>query len=273
MNVSATNRQLETRPVAFNSVGVMDALFPLFGAVLDKAMLVAILGQIVVAPKLVSADCSAGNNMFGDVSQKSFGFNVWDNPCDDLAAALHHTEYAGFLGAYICGSAPNVVFATNVGFVNFNVARQIVVAVNLAHVLPDLVAHSPSSFVGDRQLALKLLSGDAMTGSSEQVDSVEPLLEGCTRACEGSSDHRANLMGAPLALIHRALAVLRKLAVFPALRAVQRVAIAHIHKVLKAGVIIWELLKKLQYTYLLVHLGFLLTWKLLYIYPVQESRG
>ena len=135
--------------------------------------------------------------------------------------------------------------SADVGFVRFNDARKPVVAVHLAHVLADFVAHAKRSRIRDPELALQFLGRDAMPGSREEVHGIEPLLQRRMRAMKDGPDHGENLKPAPRALIGRMATDAVKLARLAALRALDLVAVPKPHEVVQAAIVIRELGHKL----------------------------
>jgi len=115
------------------------------------------------------------------------------------------------------------------------------------------MTHAPRRLVRHGKLALQFLRRDAMPGRGEQIHGVEPLHQWRSGTLKGCTRHWADVITAPLALVKRAVFTLVKLAVFPAAGAVYWVAMAGIHQAFKASVVIWEHLKKLQYTHRLSH--------------------
>ena len=78
----------------------------------------------------------------------------------------------------------------------------------------------------------------------EQVERVEPLRKRRMRPLEGRPLHGANLVAAPLAAIDGALTDAMKLGADATAWAVQRLAVADLHKMIQAGIVVRELLEE-----------------------------
>ena len=94
-----------------------------------------------------------------------------------------------------------------------------------------------------------------MTGSSEQVNGVEPGLQRRATILERRSDSRMQMIAAPLAGISSFSLYAIPLRFALALRADMALAETNVKKVIQAGLIIRELLKELFYR----HTGFLVS--------------
>ena len=73
------------------------------------------------------------------------------------------------------------------------------IAVHIAHVFPDFMAHAPRGFVGHAKLALDLFRGNALPCGAEQKHGVEPVAQRSASALKWSFGHRGNLIAAILA--------------------------------------------------------------------------
>ena len=74
-----------------------------------------------------------------------------------------------------------------------------IIAVHIAHVFADFMAHAPRRFVGHAKLALDLFRRNAVTGGREQEHDVEPIAQRRAGALKWSVSHRGNLIAAILA--------------------------------------------------------------------------
>jgi trehalose-6-phosphatase len=75
------------------------------------------------------------------------------------------------------------------------------IAINLAHELPDLVAHAEGALVGHAKLALQFHGRHAVPRDAEQVHGEEPVLQRRARLLERRPDARIQVVAAVLALV------------------------------------------------------------------------
>ena len=244
VNMSAPDRSLDLRPEPFDGIGMMDTVYPLIRGMVDGAMVVTKPRNLGVGRKLVSADGRAALDVLKDVPLKGLALHVRNDARHDIAAALDHAEHDG-LSRRTAPALPALASPADVRFVGFHMPVQRGIAVRLGHVLADLMAHAPGRLVGHAKLSLKLLGRNTVAGSREQIKRVEPLRKRRVRPLKGRALHGADLVAAPLTAIDGALAQAVKLAVDPATRAVQRLAVANLHKVIQAAIVVWEPLEKL----------------------------
>ena len=94
-----------------------------------------------------------------------------------------------------------------------------------------------------------------MTGSSEQVNGVEPRLQRRAAILERSADSRMQMIAAPLAGISTFGLYPIPLGLALALRADMALTEAHVKKVIQAGLVVRELLEELFHR----HTGFLVS--------------
>lgn len=74
-------------------------------------------------------------------------------------------------------------------------------AVNVRHMLANKARHTPSRLVSDPKLALQFLGAHAVPRGGEQVDCVEPELQGRAGLLERRPYSRVQVVTAPLARI------------------------------------------------------------------------
>ena len=67
VNMGATNGPLQLRPEPLGTVDVGFAALPFIGAVVNRAVPVAVSGQGAVGTKLIGADRAAGFDLFKDM--------------------------------------------------------------------------------------------------------------------------------------------------------------------------------------------------------------
>ena len=252
MDMRSQDRPFEDGPEAFQAVHMHVATRPFLNVMVDRLVTVSEIGKRLVALQAVRADPRTLGDVPVDFGENVLGFPTRDDLGVDLAASLKDAKDHGLARAATI-LAP-ALLAADERLVGLDVARQRRLAVHQSHVLPDLVPHAERRGVGDAQLALQFLRRDAMSRRGEQVHGVKPLLQRHMRAVEGCSHHRVNVVATPSALIGRLLADAVVFPAFAALRAIKRVAVAHFHQVVKAGVVIREPLKKLENRGCLGHL-------------------
>ena len=56
VNMGAANAQLEARPIPFDRIGMVNAVNPLVGAVVDRAVFVAEVGDLAVGTEFVATE-------------------------------------------------------------------------------------------------------------------------------------------------------------------------------------------------------------------------
>ena len=191
----ALDRPLEQRPETLDALHMMLATHPFIGRMIDGTVLVAAPCQRGVGLQFIGAD----SRILFDVSQNMrlhrCPANIGDYARHQVSAALHHTEH----GRLASGAAPTFAgaLAADHRLVDFNMGTATAnrrIAINLANVLADFVAHAPRRFVAYAQLALQFLGGHAMAGRREQVDRIKPLLQRRMRPIEERPRHRAEAM-------------------------------------------------------------------------------
>ena len=239
MDMRRADRPLEDRPIAFERIGVVNALAPLLGAMVDRAMLVARFGKLVVGRQFVRADGRALGDVFLNVRLKRIPLDVWHHAGHDVAATLQHPENDGLVFAHptaLAALAP----AANHGFIDFDMTSKHRIAVNVGHVLADFMAHAPRGLVGHADLPLDFLRRYAVPRRGEQENGIEPFLQGSPALLKRRSDLRRNLMRAVGALVNGAFFDAAVTAVATTGRAIERLAIAEAHNMLKACVVVWK---------------------------------
>ena len=245
--MSSPDRTLEDRPEAFEGVhmGIAPRVFLL--SVVNRLMVVPKPGKDAVGPPFVRADGRTGGDVLEDRRNEGLAAGIGDNLREQFAAPLKDTHDDSLVrpapgNAFLLSALSH---APNIGFVHFDMAGQGWIAVNAAHVFPDLVRHAKCGWVGHAQLPLQFLGRNAMPRCGEQIDRVVPFLKGCMRTVKHGPDHRENLEPAPRALIGLVTADAVKLPVLATLRATERWAVTKLHEVVQTSVVVWELFHKL----------------------------
>src|ERR1700728_547834 len=156
---------------------------------------------------------------------------------ENVAVALDDAEHDRLI------VVPGPILGAEKTFVNLDRlagAAKRKIAVHITHVFADQVAHPPSGFVGDAQLALNFFRSDAVPGPGEKEHHKEPASERRPRALEGRPGSRVDLIAAMLANERAASfdPVIGRL--FLALEAGQPFAEPNPHKVRKATIVVRE---------------------------------
>lgn len=249
--MGSKDRALEMAPEALQAIRVVDAVYPLLGGVRDDTVLVASVCEVPVGRPFVAADRRAGADFLDDDALKCSAPRVWHNAGHYIAIPLQHTEDDRLASSPATTLAR--VLAANISLINFDVSRQIVVAINFAHVLADFVTDAPRGLVGHAKLALQFLRRDAVSGRGEQVHGVEPLLQRRPGILKRRSGHRVNVVAAPRAGIGGKLRQPHETTFLAALRAFKCLAMARLHQMREAAIVIREALEKVLYGEVLSH--------------------
>ena len=232
VDMSAVNAALQLRPEAFNAVHMGRAFDVLASTVFNRAMVIALGIQRLVAVKLIGANIAASLYVFLNDRMQGIAAHVRHHFSHNLTAPFKHAKH----GSLAEGSAASRAFplAAYHRFVYFNMAGQSVVPIHGTHVLTNLVAHPPSALVSNADLPLQFLGRYSMSGRGEQVHGIEPFLQRRTGTMKGRANHRIDFFSTPRALISRVAADTMKLAVLAALRAIKLLAVSNAHKMIKA---------------------------------------
>ena len=170
---------LGVRPKPFDVVRMGAAGDVLFGGMDYRPVGIAQAGQAPVRGVFVGEHNGAvGVNVFLHHRDDGIGPVVGLDLDDGLPVALHHSNHGSladcappgveFLAFVFVG-----LFATDIGFVNLHVAKQLQ-AVFLGHEFPDLLEHPPSGFVGDAGLTLQLFCRYARPRRGHEEYGIEP---------------------------------------------------------------------------------------------------
>lgn len=246
MDVCSPDRPLEHRPKRLKGIHVNVAPSVFLGSVVNHVMVVPEFAKDAIGHPFIRANRGAERNLVQDRRNKRLAGSVWDNLCEQFTVALKDTHDDGL--AFGTASSETLLLTlaptTHVGFVNLDMVGQRRIAVDGAHIFPDLVRYTEGSRIGNAQLALQFLGRNAMARRGEQVHGVKPFLQRRMRPMKGGSDHGVNVMTAPRAGICGHLANAGEPPALAALRTVQAFAVTKLHQVVEAGVVIRELLHK-----------------------------
>ena len=239
----APNRPFEHRPKGFQGVHVNIPTRPFFLAVIDHSVVITEPGKNAVRHPFIGTNPRPLGDIIDDLRDQGTATSRRNDFGIKFTVPLKDAEHDGLPGSSTTPFAGP--FAANVGFIDLDVTRKRRIAINQPHVLPNLVGYPKGRRIGNAQLALNLFRRDTMARGGEQVHRIEPLLERHVRAMKGRSDHWVNVMTAPLALVGRFLADAMVLPALATLRTIKRVAVAKLHQVVQAGIVVREALEKI----------------------------
>ena len=205
VNVRAVDAALELRPKALDGVHGRAAFRAniLIARVVHGVMPIAHRAKPAIAEPFVGMDLTAARDGITDDRKQRATAPVGNDLGHDIAIAFEHPEYDMLVrkpAAFLAG-ANN---AAHEGFVDLDGAREAAdarIAVNIAHVFPDLMAHAPRRLVGHAELALHFLRRHAMPRRAEQEHHEKPIAKRSARPLERSSSRRKNLVTAPFASV------------------------------------------------------------------------
>lgn len=177
-----------------------------------------------------------------------------DNAGHQVSTTLNHSQHCCLfgIGSRLTGGDA-VLPATNESFVNFNVTAKIAVTVHKTHEFTNFMTDAPCGLVGHVELALEFLGRYAMPSGRKQVDRVEPELQGGAGLFKGSARARVDMMPTKFAAKGGTIGQAIIFGRLPTFHAITAAAIAQIHHVQKARVIVGEFLEKLFDTQFLSH--------------------
>lgn len=247
MDVSSFDGTFEMLPEVFQPVDVAVTANIFLKAVLNFFVGIASAAQRTVSAVFVSVAGRTLGYIFLNDRKQGLLLRVFNDPCHHFAVTLQHPEHDGLASGTTATLAG--VISAHIRFINFDIARKLILPVNHRHMLANLMADAPRGFVSHAKLALQFFARYAVTRGGEQIDRVEPQLERSAAVFERSANSRVNMMSAPLAgksaFSFDAIPFRGTLA----LGANIRLAKANFEQVLQAGLIVRELSKKLTNRY------------------------
>ncbi len=252
MHVGSTDRTFQDRPKTFDALNVMNAAYPFFASVVDRAVLVTEPRKLRIGFQFIRAHRRTFFHVRENVWLQCRTLNIFNDAGHHIALAFQHSKYNRLAGRAATTFATPALTADH-GFVGFDMARKRRIAVNEAEILPKFVAHAPRRFVIHAKLTLQFLRGNTVARRCEQIHGVEPLLQWRVRIVERRADHWVNVITAALARIGWHLRKFVEFTDQAATRARKVCAVAHLEQVLQAGVIIGKHLHKLLDRYRLGH--------------------
>ena len=200
MDMRPADPALQLRPEAFHAVdGATSCRDILPKRMVDLFMVETVHSKSEIGRQFVGVDDGVWHHVLLDDRDHRADTAVRDNLGYNVATALNHSQNDRFVGkeAFFlrCLSADERLVNLNL----FAKAAERRVAIDLAHVFADFVAHAPSRLVGHAKLALDLLCGNATPRRAEQKHNVEPVAQRSASAFKWSIGHRGNLVAAVFA--------------------------------------------------------------------------
>lgn len=233
VNVGGTDAAFQVLPKVFHPVDVRVSDNIFMDAVIDRLVIVASLFQSLIGVQFVSMNrCSSFDILFNDWLER-LPFAVRHNLRHYLSLALHHPKDNRLIGRTATTHAGAIT--ADIGFINLNIAKQWKLAVNKLHVFADKVCHAPSRLVSHAKLTFQFLRRNAVAGSCEKVNRIEPKLQRCAAVLKRRADCGMQMMAAPLAGVSAFSLKTKPLRFLVALRADVALAKANIKQVIQAG--------------------------------------
>jgi hypothetical protein len=200
MNVSGADAAFQVFPKVFQAVHMRTVQDIFLLIVVNYLMVIALLSQAVVADKFIRVRRGTLLDILLNDWMKGLNFAIRHNLRHYLSVTLKHSEHNGFI--FRTATAPHAVrLSSDIGFINLNIAKQRKLAINIFHMLANQVRHSPSRLIGYAKLTLQFFRRNAMAGSGEQINGIEPQLQRCAAILERRADRWMQMMPAPLASI------------------------------------------------------------------------
>lgn len=201
-NVSTFDASLEQRPKVFNPVGVNVAV-PVFVRVIDYVMDIFFV-KLVVRAKRIAVDRRASFDVLADFAVKHSALGSLNGHCSDFAGAFQQTHYrnlAGVSRAKVLASAHVHIprLAADIGFINFDVARQLVKR-SVLHGLADSMKQKPRALLSHAKGTRQFAGTDAVLRVGDQPDTSQPPIEANRRIFHDGAYLDAELLLARFAL-------------------------------------------------------------------------
>jgi len=243
VDMSSLNASFDLAPKSFQGINVVDAIDVFSNPMMNVTMPKTPSVQVGIRFKFIGTNRTSDFNVILDNALKGFFGNIGDNLSHNIPATFYHPKDNGF--AFCAATATPMMPSPDHGFIGFDMARKVAIPINSCHILSNLMGHTPSSFIGNAKLPLEFFCRDTMTGGSEKIHGIKPLLKRGMGVLKRGSRHWVNMMPAPLTHINGLFFELVEFSVPFALRAIQFFAKTGFHQVREARIIIRELLEKL----------------------------
>lgn len=197
--ISPVDTSLELAPKALDGVGVDIAFNPLLARVLDFAMNIAHRAHLVIGCELIGHNAGAKFDILPHDGQDGRPLSVRHDFGSDITFPLDEAKDSGLM--FPAPSTLRTFFSSgsNIGFIGLNDPRK--VPARLGEQESNLFSHSPSAFIGNSQLPLKLFTRYTVLGIGEKKDSIEPGLQRGIRFMKDSLRKGMNLMTAELTAV------------------------------------------------------------------------
>ena len=238
VNVRAANTALKVFPEIFQIVNVRIAFGVFARAVIHRLVRESFFVQSFVGAQFVGVNRRALRDVFFNDWLQSFCADIRNNFRHHSAVALQHSKHDCFVSSV--AASHSLRPAADIGFINFNIAKQREFAVNLRHVFADFVTYTKRALVGHAKFPHQFHRGNAMPRSGEKVNRVEPQLHRCPAIFKQRSGCRVYMMSAPLAGVSPNFCHARPVGFFVALRAFVALPKAAVENVLDTSGVIRE---------------------------------
>jgi hypothetical protein len=160
-------------------------------------MVVALLSQAMIADKFIRMRRGTLLDILLNDWMERFDFAVRHNLSHYLPTALQHPKHNSLVFGTATAAAATQLSAY-ISFINLNIAKQRKFAVNIFHVLTNQMRHAPRRLVCYAKLSFQLLRRNAVTGSGEQVNGIEPKLQRRSAILKWRPHGGMQMMTAPL---------------------------------------------------------------------------
>lgn len=241
MMMRPVNAAFKLAPKAFYGVCVASPANIFLCAVIDDLVAVTELGNVIVGRIFVSVNLRSrldrGADLLNGVGSPDNIHNLRLN----AAAPLHNTNYRRL--AFRSASSLAGAFTANVGFVGLALASELNRLVG--HELANLMAHAPSSLIGDPNLSLDFLCRHPILGIGHEHDGEEPRCQRRNGLVENRACRWVHLITAPSAFVGAAFIDRVKTIFLAAFSASPAVRPAGFKQKIKASAVVRELRLKI----------------------------
>ena len=195
MDMRLVDPALYRRPEPFDPVRASPLKADIFvGAVVDRHVAVAALVQPEIVAHLVGLDPAAEDHVGVDDRGKCRLALVRNDMRHNVAAAFGHA-HDDRLGRAKSADKRLVDLDMLAGSADWTVAVQ------RAHIFPDLMAHAPCRLVGHAKLALDFLGSDTVPRRAEHEHDEKPVAQRGPRAIKRRARGRKHLKATPFASV------------------------------------------------------------------------
>lgn len=236
--VGSTDRAFQLAPEAFNGVGMHVAPDVFFAPVINVLVVISRLLNATVACPFIGHDVGADAYVMPDEGHNGRSLGILYNLGPDMAVSGNSTHHRGF--AFKGAPAFSASFlSANIGFIHFHSARKLIGF--LAHHGMDLILHSPSTFISNSKVALKLFSGNAVLGLAHKIDGEIPACKGRSGLMKYGVSRRGKLVATVGTAVNLLGANAVKASLLFALGAGISLAVSLLKEIFQAGIFIRKL--------------------------------